>query len=118
MKDKTPATKKKGRKPKKALEKSIREASTKKALERTRARGIFEEALSGERFGPHPGQVDAVISISVYNAVTQQREDLPGKKIELLISSIDEVDSIMALTRQRLIDWVAGLIFAPNQGER
>lgn len=117
MNSKSPKTETRGRKPKKALEKRIREASIRQALGRTRAKGIFEEALSGERFGPHPGQVDLAIQLSVYNAVTQRREDLPGKKLELLVSNIDEVDDIVLLTRQVLSAWIAGIISSPNQGE-
>lgn len=66
--------------------------------------------MLGEKFGPHPGQVDLVISLSVYNSITQAREDLPGKRIELLISNIDEVDDLLKVTRRSIEDWIAGLI--------
>jgi len=78
-------------------------------LNQTRSRGIFEQALKGETFGPHPGYVDLKIRISIYNSISQQEERLPDKGIEMLVSSIDEVDTMLEIITKALRDWVSGM---------
>jgi hypothetical protein len=78
-------------------------------LNKTRSRGIFDEALKGETFGNHPNQVDLKIRFSVYNPMTQNEERLPGQEIELLVSSFEEVEEMNRIIVRSLIDWVNGV---------
>jgi hypothetical protein len=78
-------------------------------LNKTRSKGIFQEAYSGETFGPHPGQVDLKIRFSISSAITQSEERLPGQEIELLVSSFDEVYEMRTIIIKALTDWISGL---------
>lgn len=82
----------------------------KKALERTISRGIFEEAMRAERFGSHPGFVSIKLRIALYNAMNQREERLPGKGLDLLVSSIEEVDDLMRLIEGTIRRWIRGEI--------
>lgn len=82
----------------------------KRALEKTMARGIFEEAKRAERFGPHPGYVDIKIRISLYNAMNQRETRLPGKDLQLLVSSVEEVDDLIRLMEKMIRMWIGGKI--------
>lgn len=53
--------------------------------------------------------VDLKIQISVYVPALQREEKLPGKKIDILISSIKEVDEVIERMRKAIGDWMAGL---------
>lgn len=53
--------------------------------------------------------VDLKIQLSVYSPSLQREENLPGKKIDISISSIEEVDEMIERMRQAIGDWMAGL---------
>mgnify|MGYP003438757033 CR=1 FL=1 len=80
-----------------------------RALERTIARGIFEEAKRAEKFGPHPGFVSIKLKLTLYNAMNQREERLPYPKgLDLLVSSIEEVDQLMLLMERTIRMWIRG----------
>lgn len=87
---------------KKLSEKEIRD------INKNRARGIFETAKGAEQFGPHPGYVDTQIRFTIYSPTTQRVENLPDKKIDLLVSDISEVDDAMKIIRKALMLWAEG----------
>lgn len=82
---------------------------SKSHLDNIRSKGIFSTALKAEQFGPHPGYVDTRIRISIYNPVSRQEERLPDKGIELLVSSIEEVDQMLLVMTRSLEDWSKGI---------
>jgi uncharacterized protein YbaP (TraB family) len=41
--------------------------------------------------------------------MTQQEERLPDKGIEILVSSIEDVDEMLRIMTRALKDWVAGI---------
>lgn len=77
-------------------------------MDSTRSEGIFQQAIKGEAFGPHPGLADVRIKLYVYNPIAKQEVKLPNKQIDLLISSIGEVDQIMMVIRKAISDWIMG----------
>ena len=81
-----------------------------RVLERTISRGIFEEAKRAEKFGPHPGFVSVKLKLTLYNAMNQREERLPGKGLDLLVSSIEEVDDLMRLIEGTIRRWIRGEI--------
>lgn len=86
-----------------------------KEHKRTISKGIFNEAIRGESFGAHPGYADLRIEFSVYNPITQTREKLPGKSLELLVSNINEVDDMIKVMEISLRDWVNGLLLVTKE---
>jgi hypothetical protein len=82
---------------------------SKSHLDNIRSKGIFSTALKAEQFGPHPGYVDTRIRISIYNPVSRQEERLPDKGIELLVSSIEEIDQMLFVMTKALEDWSLGI---------
>jgi hypothetical protein len=73
------------------------------------SRGIFEEAKRAERFGPHPGFVSIKLRLSLYNPMNQKEERLPGKGLDLLVSSAEEVDDMLRVIERSLKDWISGV---------
>jgi hypothetical protein len=82
----------------------------KRSIERTISRGIFADALRAERFSSHPGYVNIKIKLSLYNAMNQKEERLPGKGLDLLVSSIEEVDDLLRLMEKTIARWIRGEI--------
>lgn len=82
----------------------------KQRIESMISRGIFSEALRAERFGPHPGFVSVKLRLSLYNAMNKKEERLPGKVLELLVSSIEEVDDLVRLMEKIIKMWIRGEI--------
>ena len=80
----------------------------KERLESLAAKGIFEEALKGERFSDHPGQADLRIRVFVYQPTRNQEARLPGKQIDLLVSSIEEVNEVRDVIEEGLRLWIQG----------
>ena len=95
--------------PRKTLKKKPSQAISKTRADQMRAAGIFKKAVEGSRWTKNPGLADLKIQISVYVPALQREEKLPGKKIEFLVSSIQEVDEALEVTRKALADWMAGL---------
>lgn len=91
------------------LKKRPSQSISKTQADSLRAEGIFKKALDGNRWGKNPGMVDLKIQVSVYVPALQREEKLPGKKIDLLISSIEEVDELLERMRKAIADWMAGL---------
>jgi hypothetical protein len=94
----------------KSKQKQLSTERRKKFLERMISKGIFEEAKRAEQFGPHPGFVSVKLRLTVYNAMNQREMKLPGKGIELLVSSIEEVDDLRALIERTISQWINGEI--------
>jgi len=94
---------------KKTLKKKPSQSISKTRADQLRSEGIFLKALAGETWGKHPGLADLKIQISVYVPALQREEKLPGKKIEFLASSIQEVDEALEVVRKALADWMAGV---------
>jgi hypothetical protein len=82
---------------------------------RTRSQAIFDQALRGETFGPHPGYVGLWIRPIVYNALNQRMQLLPGKDIELLVGSVEEVDEAVMVINRALTDWINGVAWRPYE---
>jgi hypothetical protein len=91
------------------LKKRPPQAISKTQADRLRAEGIFKKALDGSRWGKTPGMVDLKIQVSVYVPALQREEKLPGEKIDVSISSIEEVREMMERARKAIADWMAGL---------
>lgn len=82
-----------------------------KALDRSISRGTFEQAKRAEQFGPHPGYVSVRLKLSIYNAMNQKEERLPHPKgLDLLFSSVEEVEDMMRLIEKTVVRWIRGEI--------
>ena len=71
-------------------------------------KGVFAEALKGEMFGDHPGQVDLELTFSVYQATRRQEAKLLGLDLELLVSNIEEVDELRDVIEEAIRLWLNG----------
>lgn len=98
--------------PKKNMQSKIPPATKreKQRIENMISKGIFAEALRAERFGPHPGFVSIKLRLSLYNPMNQREERLPGKGLDLLVSSVEEVDQLMTVIERSITRWIRGEI--------
>lgn len=83
---------------------------SRRQLERIQARGMIEQALRGERFGKHPGEVEIRIQFHIYNPITKQNYRLPGMNLELLAGSYEDAVEMREVVAKALVDWIAGLV--------
>lgn len=78
--------------------------------DRRRDVSLFMESLKGETLGDHPGYVDLRIQAQISNPIKGGRVELITERIELLVSSMEDIDNIMRVTKKALNDWMRGLI--------
>lgn len=95
------------RKTKSQLEAEAKAAEDAK-LSRVAAKGIFATAIAAEAFGKHPAQAEVSLELSVWQANRSRWVKLPNKKLSLLVSSIEEVDEILAVIEKGLSLWLKG----------
>lgn len=103
----TMPTKKGKRKKKARLPFTITNSST-SSSELTESKGVFQEAVRGNAFGPHPGLAEVRLKAFVYNPIAKREVRLPGKQIDLLVPLVGEVDELFEVIRKAIKEWISG----------